>query len=224
MVPKEAKQIAGGLSAPSKMPGFAYGLPAQACVTGRKLAETLEHSVCTKCYAHNRGNYRFENVKIAQNQRLTSIKDPKWVEAMVTLIGDSTDPEDPYFRWHDSGDLQDDLHFEKICQIAEQLPNIYFWLPTQERAIVKRVTRTRPIPENLVVRFSDPQIGMEGKSVGGYLTSGVAPRRLSEKWHLYVIQGTSDTWYCPAHLQGNECGHCRRCWDSEVKRIVYLEH
>jgi hypothetical protein len=144
---------------------------------------------------------------------------------MVLLIKESTDPEDPYFRWHDSGDLQSDEHFTKICEIAERLPHILFWLPTQERAIVKHVARTRAIPKNLVVRFSDPLVGMEGnKSVGGYLTSGVAPRRLAEKWHLYVAQGTSDTWYCPAHLQGNECGHCRRCWDPQVEKVIYLEH
>ena len=39
MLKKEAKQITGGLSAPSKMPGPAYNLPASACLTGQKLAK-----------------------------------------------------------------------------------------------------------------------------------------------------------------------------------------
>ena len=34
MLKKEARQITGGLSKPSKMPGPAHNLPAQACKTG----------------------------------------------------------------------------------------------------------------------------------------------------------------------------------------------
>jgi hypothetical protein len=41
--------------------------------------------------------------------RLASIEGDQWVEAMITLIGD-----DRYFRWHDSGDVQDAAHFTKI--------------------------------------------------------------------------------------------------------------
>lgn len=35
----EAKKIAGSLGFPSKMPGTSYGLPAQACILGAKLAK-----------------------------------------------------------------------------------------------------------------------------------------------------------------------------------------
>ena len=34
MLKKEAREITGGLSKPSKMPGPAHNLPAQACKTG----------------------------------------------------------------------------------------------------------------------------------------------------------------------------------------------
>ena len=39
MLKKEAKEITGGLSKPSKMPGPSYNLPAAACITGAKLAK-----------------------------------------------------------------------------------------------------------------------------------------------------------------------------------------
>ena len=39
MLKKEAKEITGGLSAPSKMPGPAYNLPATECITGAKLVK-----------------------------------------------------------------------------------------------------------------------------------------------------------------------------------------
>ena len=42
---KEALQITGSLSKPSKMPGWAYGLPAKECKTGGKL-QAVPGSVC----------------------------------------------------------------------------------------------------------------------------------------------------------------------------------
>jgi hypothetical protein len=35
----EALKIVGGLSKPSKMPGWAYGIPAAECKTGKKLQD-----------------------------------------------------------------------------------------------------------------------------------------------------------------------------------------
>jgi hypothetical protein len=39
MKTNEALKIVGGLSKPSKMPGWAYGIPAAECKTGKKLQE-----------------------------------------------------------------------------------------------------------------------------------------------------------------------------------------
>ena len=50
MLKKEAREITGGLSKPSKMPGPAHNLPAQACKTGAKLVK-VPGSVCAGCYA-----------------------------------------------------------------------------------------------------------------------------------------------------------------------------
>ena len=36
MLKKEAKEITGGLSKPTKMPGPSFNLPATACITGAK--------------------------------------------------------------------------------------------------------------------------------------------------------------------------------------------
>ena len=47
---QEALKIVGGLSKPSKMPGWAYGLPAAECKTGSKLAQQ-DNTTCSGCYA-----------------------------------------------------------------------------------------------------------------------------------------------------------------------------
>ena len=59
MLKKQAREITGGLSKPSKMPGPAHNLPAQACKTGAKLVN-VPGSVCAGCYAL-KGRYRFKN-------------------------------------------------------------------------------------------------------------------------------------------------------------------
>ena len=84
MLKKEAREITGGLSKPSKMPGPAHNLPAVACKTGAKLAQ-IPGSVCSGCYAL-KGRYRFNNVQAALQRRLKALEHPQWVEAMVQLI------------------------------------------------------------------------------------------------------------------------------------------
>ena len=102
---KEASEIAGTLSFPSKMPGFGYGLPASGgdfvpeicaqygwdvpstfgCPIGSILAK-LEGSTCHGCYANGRGNYTYPSVQIAQTKRVVGVHKPEWVDAMVYLI------------------------------------------------------------------------------------------------------------------------------------------
>ena len=106
MLKSEAATVCGGLSQTSKMPCKSYSLPTEACHTGFRMAQ-IKGSICASCYA-DKGNYaRYaNNIKPAQFARLDSLSDPYWIHAMANLIGN-----DPYFRWHDSGDLQSLEHF-----------------------------------------------------------------------------------------------------------------
>ena len=84
MKTSEALKLVGGLSKPSKMPGWAYGLPAKECKTGSKL-RLVKDSVCYNCYAL-KGCYVFKVVQEAQYKRLKAIRHPDWVQAMALLI------------------------------------------------------------------------------------------------------------------------------------------
>ena len=126
---KEAKEITGGLSAPSKMPGYAYNLPAWECVTGVKL-QAVAGSVCSGCYAM-KGRYRFKNVKDALNRRLNSLTHPQWVEAMTVLVSHYSRAV-PFFRWHDSGDLQGAQHLKNIFEVCNATKQVQHWMPTRE--------------------------------------------------------------------------------------------
>lgn len=200
---KEAWDLVGGLSKPSKMPGYAYGLPAKECKVGGALVN-IKGSVCHGCYAF-RGNYRFKNVQDAQYRRLESLKDPRWTEAMIALLHHL---DTRWFRWHDSGDLQSPSHLEKIVAVAQAHPQISFWMPTREKVFVySHLKKHGAFPENLVVRLSATMI------------DGPAPVGFP---HTSTVVTSDHT--CPAPEQGNECGTCRACWNPEVQNVAYRKH
>ena len=196
---KEAWQLVGGLSKPSKMPGWAIGIPAAECKTGNKL-KLIPNSVCSGCYAE-KGCYVFAVVQAAQYKRLKAIDHPQWVEAMATLIN-SKKPD--VFRWHDSGDVQDEAHLNKIFEVCRLTPGKRHWMPTREAWIKDHM---QAAPANLVVRFSSPMID-QGPVKSWANTSTVSTKSRS----------------CPAPDNNNECGSCRACWDPLVKNIEYGKH
>lgn len=205
---KEAWQRVGGLSAPSKMPCFSYSIPAKRCQMGGKLFK-VKGSVCAFCYAL-KGRYLFPNVQNALERRFASLASENWVADIVCAI--SANEKSGFFRWHDSGDLQGVWHLRKLCQVAEALPQIRFWLPTREYSFVSDfVKEGGKIPANLTVRLS------------GYMLEGVAPEGLASRLGVCASSVSSANWNCPSSKQGNKCQACRLCWDN-TKTVTYKKH
>jgi hypothetical protein len=149
----DALKLVGGLSKPSKMPGWAYGIPARECKTGSKLVK-VKGSTCEGCYAL-KGCYVFPVVQAAQYRRLDSIKHPAWVKAMTALINSK---KSKFFRWHDSGDVQSVKHLAKIFEVCRRSPDVQHWMPTREAWVKPYLSRA---PKNLVIRFSMPMVDQE---------------------------------------------------------------
>ena len=210
---KEALALAGACTKTSKMPSESYSLPAKACITGSKLAK-LEGSICSTCYALKGNYHRFaKTIEPLQYKRLDSILSPHWVDAMIKLIGNK-----PYFRWHDSGDLQSVDHLAKIADIARAMPQTKFWLPTREVNIVKDFIKQSTVPVNLIIRVSatfidEPaKLPQSLKRQANILTSTV--HKLRE------LNG----FKCVAPKQGGACQDCRACWDNTVTNVSYHAH
>ena len=199
MLKKEAKEITGGLSKPSKMPGPAYNLPATQCITGAKLVQ-IPGSVCAGCYAL-KGRYRFSNVRMALARRLESLKHPRWVEAMTVLI-----KGEPWFRWHDSGDLQGAAHLKQIFEVCKRTPDTMHWLPTREARILNLMDPDI-IPPNLIIRMSSHMIDQQ-----------------PVKFWPWTSTVSTEGKTCPALDQGNSCRDCRACWDRSVSNVTYPKH
>ena len=199
MKTSEALKLVGGLSKPSKMPGWAYGLPAKECKTGSKLVK-VSGSTCEGCYAL-KGCYVFQVVQNAQYRRLASIKSPLWVGAMALLINSK---KSKVFRWHDSGDVQDEAHLMKIFAVCKLTPETRHWLPTREAWTKHFLPQC---PDNLVIRFSAPMVDQD------------APNSWPNTSTVVTAGAT-----CPAPTQDNECKDCRACWNPEVKNVAYGQH
>lgn len=210
MTPSLAKEVTGGLSKPSKMPGFAYSIPAEECKVGSKLRK-IKGSVCEKCYAL-KGRYVFGNVKKALRRRFESLSHPLWVEGMVFQINQTGVN---VFRFQDSGDLQSLEHLEKIAAVCRLTPDVRHWLPTREYAIVTAYKEKHgSFPDNLNVRLS------------AYMVDGPLPTGAADRLGVTVsgVTSNAEKVTCPAYKQDGVCGSCRACWDKNQAVVMYPKH
>ena len=169
-------------------------IPAQACKVGSILAK-IAGTVCSDCYAL-KGMYMFPDAKKLRAHNLGLIQDnlAQWVVYSIVLIGKSS-LKNGYFRWFDSGDLQDVNHLKAIIEIALALPTIKFWMPTKEHNLLKDV----------FIR--------QAPSTKQFLTSTVFS-------HGNKPIGQQ----CIAPSQDGKCLDCRACWNKSVQTISYAQH
>ena len=209
---KEAELAVGGLSAPSKMPSYAWSISAKRCNTGSKLAK-VKGSVCYNCYAL-KGRYMFNNVQDALERRYNawSSNRNRWTDAMIYIMHNKRHIVDnQVFRWFDSGDIQGVDMLNDINTVAWASPHIRFWLPTKEYKLVKDYDID--VAPNLVIRVSAPSVD---KEFSGYTHIST----VYNKDNLHMANGS----VCPASNQGNQCGSCRACWNDKVSEVSYVSH
>ena len=225
MKTQEALKLVGGLSKPSKMPGWAYGIPAAECKTGKKL-QNVEGSTCYDCYAL-KGCYVFKVVQDAQYRRLASIRSAVWVDAMILIINSKKSKE---FRWHDSGDVQDPEHLKKIYEVCKGTPGIKHWMPTRE-AWVKQYLDQKP--DNLVIRFSMPMVDQKAAAswpntstvTSDHSVDNCPAFRTDKTGTVHTLEEyTAMTKPKKKELDLGHCGSCRRCWNPDIKNIAYGQH
>ena len=203
-------QFVGGLSNPSKMPCFSWSIPAQFCHTGSKLFQE-RNTTCSSCYAL-KGYYVIKSARNAMARRLATFNNSGGgIYNTFTLVlskflnwkqsNSSKGIDSNYFRWFDSGDIQDYFMLSQMVQIAHNCPSIKFWLPTRELSIIG-LTKT---PDNLIIRYSTPLIDTLSKrpnSTMVFSSLNVLPEGCSA-----CPATTTDKPTCDAH-------NCRACWNS----------
>ena len=212
---KEAETSVEGLSAPSKMPSYAWSISAKRCNIGSKLAK-VEGSVCHKCYAL-KGRYMFGNTQDALERRYNAWSNDRdtWTNAMIYIMNNKKHIINTgHFRWFDSGDIQGYAMLSDINTIAWSSPNIRFWLPTKEYKLVKEYTQNNDIAPNLIIRVSNPNVN--SNTLKGY-------DHISSVYSKDMLEN-SDGYICPSSKQGNKCGECRACWSDKISEVSYIAH
>jgi len=213
------REYVGGISQVSKgeRAWYSASVTALSCRIGSRL-RGVEGSSCFKCYAFNRGNYRYPVVKQAQQRRLEAISRPHWAATMTRLISHYSDE---YFRWHDSGDIVDLTHLIKIVQVANNLPDTLFWLPTRETNTLRAYReQIGAFPTNLAVRISAYMVDTAPPRFSGLLDLPTSTINKTKGEH-YKTKGSIE---CKAYTRGGACGPCRACWDVRVSNVSYPQH
>lgn len=238
MLLKDLSARVGGLSRTSKLPDHSYGFPTCKCKTGSRLCK-IEDSICSRCYARKGYYVVYKNIEKAQLRRFDSLKSKTWIRDMsALLIGKGC----KWFRWHDSGDLASVQHLTKIAQVAENCPDIKFWLPTKEYGMVSAyLGKHKKFPANLVVRcsacFPDCTFQASYKRTSGHIGKLPDLKELA-KHVLFSEVYTFAKGYNPLTIQFPDgvvryvcqgvrlgtCGNCRMCWNQNAKYIVYPLH
>tara|TARA_A100001015_G_scaffold129260_1_gene143385 strand:+ start:880 stop:1323 length:444 start_codon:yes stop_codon:yes gene_type:complete len=145
------------------------------------------------------------SVKAAMEKREVFFHSDGFVNTMVELIG-----KDQYFRWFDSGDVENETMANNILDVCQGTPNTQHWIPTKEYGIWRKVLKNRALPDNVVLRASSPMID-EAPLIGWSNTSTV---------HTEQPFGHE----CQAYNNGGKCGDCRACWDKTIENVSYKEH
>jgi hypothetical protein len=209
----EAQAIVGKLSEPSKMPCYAFSIPAWYCIIGAIL-HAIANSVCADCYAL-KNRFIFGAVKNAMERRyavlMRALSDSVFRLEFKAAFKHLMRNEE-HFRWHDSGDLQSVEHLILLAEIAIENPHVQFWLPTRERNMVLAFMRTHAIPDNLTIRVSAPMVDGEPLKMGDFPTSTVHKNG--------AVHGA----LCEAYTREGKCGPCRLCWDKSVLNVSYPFH
>jgi len=213
-----AMAAVGGLGSESKMPHgvLSWGFSREHCIRGRELAKKMG-TICRVCYGGT-GNFRFANVKAAQERRLNAyLDDPEeWAGNMAYLIR-HVSPD--YFRWFSVGDLRDELMLAVIADVAKHTRKTKHWLPTHEAELVENFGQK--LPGNLVIRVSADYIE-------DWPDSDWPTQHTVHRWPGEPVPARSGdrrhSVECLSYTRGNNCGSCRACWEPRVRNTSLLLH
>jgi hypothetical protein len=194
------------LSNTSKLGVKSISLDAKKCKTGSKLAKK-SGTVCNGCYAL-KGCYVFPVVKDAMARRLEFFNSPNFIPIMVWLLQSQ---KKNFFRWFDSGDVQDVFMALNILEVCRLTPNIKHWIPSKEYKIWRQALKIQKLPDNVVLRMSSPNIDQEP---------------LKEFQNTSTVHKNKKAFglECIAYKQDGKCLDCKACYNPKIKNISYPLH
>lgn len=220
----------GSFSDPAKMPCKSLSYPAGGkftCPRGSKLMK-YPGTVCYFCYGAD-GLYVTPSVQLAQDRRMNLLRYAKrfparqeeWISGIVAKL---SRVRNPYFRWHETGDIQDETHWEMMLEVIRRTPHINHWIPTKEQQFIYRWLDEygdAMLPLNVNIRISAAMIGQRIRVRSPLTTSSVSD---PETGDVVAEPG----YRCPAtwrhEATEGKCQRCRACWVRSAPNVDYLLH
>ena len=230
------------LSNPSKMPGYAFGLPAHKSCPRANGSICYGNDGCNDgCYAYERGFYKMDNVKRTQQARFDWTRESLrsaagialWIATMIQAILWATSKKEKVFRIHDSGDFFSPAYIRMWFEVCRQLPEVQFWAPTRVWQQPTSNDRVNGLKAFKIVGQDDAFMS-ELLKLAALPNVTIRPSALNfddappSVPGLHAGSGASKAdfvgYECPAQAQENNCGACRVCWSEKTLPVTYHKH
>ena len=204
------------LSKTSKMPCKSISLPIEETCKGRyELNSKILKEICEKCYA-GKGAYNWPNSINLKNHNLSETRKHNFVPDMIKLLSKMD-----YFRWFDSGDIENEIMLEKLYQICLDTPNTKHWIPTKSRDLFDQYLweMLESLP-NVKVRFSSPSKNGKYDNIHG---STAISDKSQLDGNLFLCKAKSIGFKKNGKPNPKKCHNCRACWHNS-RPIAYEVH
>ena len=204
------------LSKTSKMPCKSISLPIEETCKGRyKLNSKILKEICEKCYA-GKGAYNWPPSVKLKNHNLVETRKHNFVPDMIKLLSKMD-----YFRWFDSGDIENEIMLEKLYQICLETPNTKHWIPTKSRDLFDQYLweMLEALP-NVKVRFSSPSKNGKYDNIHG---STAISDKSQLDGNLFLCKAKSIGFKKNGKPNPKKCHNCRACWHNP-RPIAYEVH
>ena len=198
------------------MPCASLSLPIEETCGGRYDLTTGDiKEICDKCYA-GKGAYNWPPARNQKAHNLIETRKDDFVPDMINKLYKMK-----YFRWFDSGDVENEIMLEKIFSICQSTPQTFHWLPTKSRELYDQdLWKALENLPNVKVRYSSPsKHGIYNYKHGSVVFSDES-------------EFSPETFRCRAKSIGvkkngkpqpKKCHNCRACWHN-AKTISYEFH
>jgi hypothetical protein len=170
-----------------------------------KMHTAKKATICKVCYSHQMLSTYRKNTATAL-QRNSALLSTRHIEAweLPTI-------KDKHFRFNAHGELINLRHYQNLMNITRHNPDTTFTLWTKRKDIVKECHTVVPPPSNLILVYSNPEVGkiME------------APPPYFDKTFNNVLEGQDVE---RQNCTGQKCKDCLLCYthgttDTIVEKV-----
>ena len=167
---------------------------------------------CRKgCYA-TKGNYNYDNVKKPRIENLNEFVNNhnKYFQDVIDFLNNG-DVIYKFFRWHDSGDIVNEIYFEGMVKVAKACKQTKFLAFTKKYEIVNDyIAKGNKIPSNLRIVFSAWDKDWQFENPYNFPVYYVD---FKKKEKNPIIPKSAPT--C-----SGSCASCKTCWYAKARQAI----